>query len=146
MTEKQKRFCDEYLIDLNGTRAYKAAYPSVKSDHAATVNAGRLLTNADVRAYLDECLEQLHNKRTANAQEIMEYLTSVMRGESFACVVVVEGAGDGCSEAKILQKPPDEKERLKAAELLGKRFGLFTDKVAVSGGGIVQIVDDIPDG
>ncbi|MGN1109710.1 MAG: terminase small subunit, partial [Oscillospiraceae bacterium] len=138
------RFCDEYLIDLNGTRAYKAAYPSVKSDHTATVNAGRLLTNADVRSYLDAELEKLHNAKTADVQEIMEYLTAVLRGESSASVVVVEGVGDGCSEAKIVQKPPDEKERLKAAELLGKRFGLFTDKVNVSGGGVVTIVDDIP--
>ena len=76
----------------------------------------------------------------------MEYLTAVLRGESSAFVVVVEGVGDGCSSAKIVKKPPDEKERLKAAELLGKRFGLFTDKVNVSGGGVVQIVDDIPDG
>ena len=133
MTERQKRFCDEYLIDLNGTRAYKAAYPSVKNDHTATVNAGRLLTNADVRAYLDAELEKLHNAKTADAQEVMEYLTAVLRGESSASVVVVEGVGDGCSEARTITKPPDEKERLKAAELLGKRFGMFTDKMNVSG-------------
>ena len=63
----------------------------------------------------------------------MEYLTSVMRGESTASVVVVEGYGDGCSEAKIIEKPPDEKERLKAAELLGRRFGLFTNNVNIGG-------------
>ena len=147
MTEKQKRFCDEYLIDLNGTRAYKAAYPSVKSDHTATVNAGRLLTNADVRAYLDAELEKLHNAKTADVQEVMEYLTAVLRGESSASVVVVEGEGDGCSSAKIVQKPPDEKERLKAAELLGKRFGMFTDKVNVSGNVPVVICgeNDLPE-
>lgn len=146
MTEKQKRFCDEYLIDLNGTRAYKAAYPSVKNDNTAKVNASRLLTNANVRAYIDELLETLHNAKTADAAEVMEYLTSVLRGESKASVVVVEGIGEGCSEARTVTKPPDERERLKAAELLGKRFGLFTDKVNVSGSGVVQIVDDIPDG
>lgn len=146
MTEKQKRFCDEYLIDLNGTRAYKAAYPSVKSDDVARKAASRLLTNVDVRAYLDTELEKLHNAKTADVQEVMEYLTAVLRGESSASVVVVEGVGDGCSSAKIVKKPPDEKERLKAAELLGKRFGLFTDKVNLSGGGVVTIVDDIPDG
>ncbi len=146
MTEKQKRFCDEYLIDLNGTRAYKSAYPSVKNDDTAKVNASRLLTNANVRAYLDEQLEALHNAKTADAAEVMEYLTSVLRGESKASVVVVESVGDGCSEARTITKPPDERERLKAAELLGKRFGLFTDKVAVSGSSVVQIVDDIPDG
>ena len=146
MTEKQKRFCDEYLIDLNGTRAYKAAYPSVKSDKAAGAASARLLGNVSIRAYLDERLEQLRSAKTATAAEIMEYLTSVLRGESKASVVVVEGIGDGCSEARTITKPPDERERLKAAELLGKRFGLFTDKVAVSGSGVVQIVDDIPDG
>ena len=56
MTEKQKRFCDEYLIDLNGTRAYKAAYPSVKNDKTAGGYAVRLLGIACVRAYLEERL------------------------------------------------------------------------------------------
>lgn len=142
MTEKQKRFCDEYLIDLNGTRAYKAAYPSVKSDNVAGANAARLLKNASVRAYLDERLEQLRSERTATAQEVMEYLTSVLRGESTAHVVVVEGMGDGYSEARVIDKLPDEKERLKAAELLGKRFGMFTDKVDVSGNIPVVISGD----
>ncbi len=144
MTEKQKRFCDEYLIDLNGTRAYKAAYPNVKSDKAAGAASARLLGNVSIRAYLDERLEQLHNERTADAAEVMEYLTSVLRGESKASVVVVESVGDGCSEARTITKPPDERERLKAAELLGKRFGLFTDKVNVSGSGVVQIVGRYP--
>lgn len=142
MTEKQKRFCDEYLIDLNGTRAYKAAYPSVKNDKTAGANAARLLGNASVRAYLDERLEQLHSERTADAAEVMEYLTAVLRGESTASVVVVESVGDGCSEARTITKPPDERERLKAAELLGKRFGLFTDKVNVEGSIPVVIAGD----
>ena len=47
--------------------------------------------------------------------------------------VVVEGIGDGCSEAKTMMKKPDEKERLKAAELLGKRYGLYSDKVNIDG-------------
>ena len=63
----------------------------------------------------------------------MEYLTSVMRGESESSVVVVEGYGEGCSEAKIIEKPPDEKERLKAAELLGRHYAIFTDKVKTEG-------------
>ena len=60
---------------------------------------------------------------------MLRYLTAVMRGESHAEVVVVEGVGEGCSEARTMQKAPDEKERLKAAELLGKRYALFTEKV-----------------
>mgnify|MGYP004532662165 FL=1 len=131
MTEKQKIFADEYLIDLNATRAYKAAYPRVKKDNVAATNGGRMLRNAEVKKYIDEQLEKMHNEKTADAQEVLEYLTAVLRGESSAEEIVVEGCGDGCSEAKIMEKGPSEKERLKAAELLGKRFGLYTEKVEV---------------
>lgn len=131
MTDKQKIFADEYLIDLNATRAYKAAYPRVKKDNVAATNGGRMLRNAEVKKYIDEQLEKMHNEKTADAQEVLEYLTAVLRGESSAEEIVVEGCGDGCSEAKIMEKGPSEKERLKAAELLGKRFGLYTEKVEV---------------
>lgn len=129
MTEKQKRFCDEYLIDCNATRAYKAVYKNVKNDVVAATNGGRLLRNAEVQKYIDDRMEELHNEKTADAQEVIEYLTSVLRGESTAQEIVVEGTGDGCSEARAIEKAPSEKDRLKAAELLGKRYSLFTDKV-----------------
>lgn len=129
MTDKQRKFADEYLIDCNATRAYKAAYPRIKSDEAARVNGSRLLTNANIKNYIDEQLEKISSSKIADATEVMEYLTSVLRGESVAEIVVVEGCGDGYSEAKNIQKQPDEKERLKAAELLGKRYGIFTDKI-----------------
>lgn len=125
MTEKQKRFCDEYLIDLNATRAYMVAYPHVKNEKTAAAAASRLLRNVKVKAYIDEQLEKLHNEKTADAQEVMEYLTSVMRGESQSEIVVVLGVGDGYSKASNINKSPDEKERLKAAELIGKRYGIF---------------------
>ena len=129
MTEKQKRFCDEYLIDCNATRAYKAVYKNVKSDDAARVNASRLLTNANIKKYIADRMEEIHDEKTADAQEVIEYLSAVLRGESTAQEIVVVGTGDGCSEAKTVEKAPSEKERLKAAELLGKRYALFTDKV-----------------
>ena len=129
MTEKQKRFCYEYLIDCNATRAYKAVYQNVKSDETAKSAASRLLTNVNVKKYIDDYMEELHNEKTADAQEVIEYLTSVLRGESTAQEIVVEGTGDGCSEARIMEKAPSEKEKLKAAELLGKRYALFTDKI-----------------
>lgn len=69
------------------------------------------------------------DKRIADQDEVLKYLTSVLRGESTAQEIVVEGTGDGCSEARTMEKSPSEKERLKAAELLGKRYALFTDKV-----------------
>lgn len=138
MTDRQQKFADEYLIDCNATRAYKAAYPNVRKDSTAAQAGSRLLRNVNVSAYIEEKLAEISSKKTAEATEVMEYLTSVLRGQSKASVVVVEGYGDGCSEAKIIDKPPDEKERLKAAELLGKRYSLFTDKVDV--GGAVPVV------
>lgn len=88
-----------------------------------------MLRNVKVKKYIDERLEELHNQKTADAQEVLEYLTSVLRGESEAEEIVVEGCGDGVSEARTMRKGPSEKDRLKAAELLGKRFGLYTDKM-----------------
>lgn len=129
MTEKQKRFCDEYLIDCNATRAYKAVYKNIKNDGVARRNGSRLLTNADIKKYIDARMEELHNEKTADAQEVIEYLSAVLRGESTAQEIVVVGTGDGCSKAKTVEKAPSEKERLKAAELLGKRYALFTDRV-----------------
>ncbi len=143
MTEKQKRFADEYLIDCNATRAYKAAYPKVKKDEAARVNASKLLTKANIRVYIDEQLEKMHDENTADAKEVMEYLTSVMRGESESEMIVVEGVGEGQSKARKIMKAPEERDRLRAAELLGKRFGLFRDKLDVTGAASVTIVDDI---
>lgn len=129
MTDRQRKFADEYLIDSNATRAYKAAYPRIKNDNVASAAGTRLLGNVKVKTYIDDKLEELSSNKIADAQEVMEYLTSVLRGESKASVVVVEGCGDGCSKAKILAKSPDEKERLKAAEMLGRRYGVFKDNI-----------------
>ena len=133
LTDKQKKFIEEYLVDMNGTRAYRVAYPSVKKNETAAALASRLLTNDKVKKAIEPILASMSSDRMATATEVMEYLTSVMRGDSTAEIVVVEGLGDGVSEARRFKKAPDEKERLRAAELLGKRFGLFKDKVEVSG-------------
>lgn len=133
MTTKQRIFADEYLKDLNGTRAYKAAYPNVTKDTTAATNAGRLLRNAEVKAYIDDQLEIMHNERTADAQEVLEYLTAVMRGEQTEQTLIGMGEGaQGVTEIDV-----GAKDRLKAAELLGKRHALFTDKVDLQTGDIV---------
>lgn len=136
MNTKQKRFCDEYLLDCNASQAaIRAGY----SPKVARVTAAKLLTNANIKGYIDEQLERLHTEKTADAQEVLEYLTAVLRGESSSEIVVVEGCGEGVSEARRVQKAPDEKDRLKAAELLGKRYRLFTDKLDLDGGVSVVI-------
>ncbi len=139
MTKKQKRFADEYLVDCNGTQAaIRAGY----SKTSARQIADRLMSNVDIKAYIDEQLKKMSSDKIADAEEVMKYLTSVMRGESSSEVVVVEAIGDYMSEARRMDKAPDEKERLKAAELLGKRYGIFTDKTSVSVEPVV-IVNDL---
>jgi phage terminase small subunit len=130
VTEKQKRFVDEYLIDLNATQAaIRAGY---SKDTARAIGAENL-TKPYIQQAIKERIEQLHNERSADAQEIIEYLTSVMRGESESEELVNEFIGDGCSRPTRVKKAPSEKDRIKAAELLGKRFGLFKDKVELDG-------------
>lgn len=143
LTPKQKIFCDEYLVDLNATRAYKAVYSNIKKDSTARTNGSRLLTNANVKEYIDEKLKQLEDKRIAKAEEVLQYLTKVMRGEETEQVVVTENIGDFMSEARVVEKQVGAKERNKAAELLGKRYRLFTEKVEVEGNVGIEIVDDI---
>lgn len=126
MNKRQKRFCDEYLIDLNATQAaIRAGY----SEKTSKQIGNKLLTKVDLKEYIDERIKQIDDKLIAKENEVLKHLTSVLRGESESEVIVVEGTGDGYSEARKITKKPDEKERLKAAELLGKRYALFTDKI-----------------
>ena len=126
MTPKQQRFCDEYLIDLNATQAaIRSGYSKKTANRIATEN----LSKPVIKAYIAERMAQKESELIADQDEVLKYLTSVLRGKTQSEVVVVEGIGDGCSEARAMQKAPDEKERLKAAELLGKRYGLYTEKI-----------------
>ena len=126
MTAKQRRFCDEYLIDLNATQAaIRAGYSKKTARKIGQEN----LTKQDIRQYIDARMAEKESELIADQNEVLRYLTAVMRGESRSSVVVVESLGDFMSEAREMEKAPDEKERLKAAELLGKRYGLYTDRV-----------------
>nr|DAE54293.1 MAG TPA: Terminase small subunit [Caudoviricetes sp.] len=126
LTAKQKRFCDEYLIDLNATQAaIRAGY----SKKTARVIGAQNLSKLAVKNYINERMKEKEAELIADSDEVMRYLTSVLRGQSQSEVVVVENIGDYMSEARLIQKAPDEKERLKAAELLGKAHQIFVDKV-----------------
>ena len=139
LTEKQKRFADYYIETGNATQAaVKAGY----SKKYANTNANKLLQNTTIKNYIDEKLEEMSSQRIASANEVMELLTSAARGELEEEVVVVENIGDYCSEAKVIKKQIGAKDRLKAAELLGKRYRLWTDKVEVKGMVPVVIVGE----
>lgn len=126
LTAKQQRFCDEYLIDLNATQAaIRAGYSEKNARNIASEN----LAKPNIREYIDARMAEKSKELIADQDEVLRYLTSVLRGESQSTEIVVEGVGDGCSEARTIQKEPSEKDRLKAAELLGKRYGLYTEKI-----------------
>ena len=142
LTDKQKRFCEEYLIDCNATQAaIRAGY----SKKTAKVIGSENLTKPDIKNYIEERMQQMQSDTIASAEEVLKYLTSVVRGESRSTEIVVEGIGEGCSTARTMLKEPSEKERLKAAELLGKRYALFTDRTDLGGAVPIVIKDDLCD-
>jgi len=139
LTEKQKRFADYYIETGNATEsARRAGYKGKNLNNVASEN----LAKVGVKSYIDEKLKVLENERTASAKEVLEFLTKSMRGELDEEVVVVEGTGDGTSEARKIKKQIGLRERIKSAELLGKRYRLFTDKVEVEGVVPVMIVGE----
>ena len=143
LTIKQQRFADEYIISGNATEAaMKAGY----AKKAAYQQGAENLKKPHIREYIDERLETINSAKIADQTEVLQYLTSVMRGTSQSAVVVIEGDGDGVSSARLMDKAPDEKEKLKAAELLGKRYGAFTDKVEVGADLELNVKVDYGDG
>jgi len=135
LNEKQRAFAEEYIKSLNLTQAAIFAGYSSKT---AKQQGSRLFTNADVKSYIEKRLRDMENKRIADAEEVLEYLTSVVRGEMTEEQVIFDKEGSTIAELKA-----GVKDRNKAAELLGKRYALFTEKKEISGKVGVEIVDDI---
>lgn len=140
MNERQRRFADEYIISGN---AYKSAIRVGYSEKYAKTNSHKLLENTRIKIYIDERLAELKSEKVADQQEVLEFLTSVMRGEKTEETL--------CSIGKLGQQVIDidigAKDRIKAAELLGKRHRLWTDKVEAEVSGTVVFANeaDIPD-
>lgn len=142
MTAKQQRFCDEYLIDLNATQAaIRAGY----SKKFTNTNASKLLQNTTIKEYIEKRLAEKEDALIAKQDEVMKYLTSVMRREKNENVVVTiseKRSFYAPDENGTMRKNTEEKEtpliveipaRLsdanKAAELLGKAYGIYTDRI-----------------
>ena len=77
LTAKQKIFAEEYLVDLNATRAYKAAYPRVKKDESARVNGSRLLTNANVAVYVEKRMQERQKRTEITQDRVLEELAAI---------------------------------------------------------------------
>lgn len=136
LTLKQKRFADEYIISGNATQsAIKAGY----TKKYANTNANKLLHNTTIKTYIDERLAKLDSEKIADQKEVLEYLTSVMRGEHTEQTLISRGAEWGQEKTNI---DVGAKDRIKAAELLGKRYSMWTDKVDMSGNVELIFEDD----
>jgi phage terminase small subunit len=143
LTDKQKIFCDEYIISLNATQAaIKAGY----AEKTAYAIGAENLKKPKIQSYISERMKQKESSLIATQDEVLQYLTSVLRGESQTTDIVLVGIGDGWQEVQEVEKKPSEKDRLKAAELLGKRYGLYTDKVSADVDMSLDISIDYGDG
>lgn len=128
---KQEAFCLHYAKTGNATESYKQAGYNSKNDNSAGANARRLLQKDKIKVRLAELAEELASEKIANIKEVQERLTSILRGEIQEEQVVVEGCGDGVSEAKIIKRQPQLKDVIKAGETLAKMQGGFDNKVQV---------------
>lgn len=137
LTLKQQSFADEYIITGN---AYRSALEAGYSENYAKGNVVKLLENERVRAYIEKRLDEIKSEKVADQQEIMEFLTSVIRGEVDEPIPVLDGDG----KQKIRYVQPSVQTRKAAAVDLGKRYAMWTEKQEVEHSGTVQIVDDIP--
>ena len=138
MTEKQKRFCDEYLIDLNATQAaIRSGYSAKTAKQIGQQN----LTKLDIQEYINKRLAEKEAELIADQDEILRTLTRVLRRQEMDTVVVTckersSKYDEKCKKVTIekevpqlVQVPTKVSDLNKAAELLGKRYALFTDKV-----------------
>lgn len=148
ITDKQKIFANEYLIDLNATRAYRAAYPSVKKDTTAATNGGRLLKNAEIEKYIAERMQERQKRTEVTQDRVVRELAAIAFARATDYAEVIGGtvrikntcelddeqvrAIAGIKEwANGIEIKLNDKE--KALELLGRHLGMWNDKVQLSG-------------
>ena len=132
LNTRQEAFCLHYARSGNATEAYKAAGYACKNDDLAGSSASRLKTRPEIKARLAELAEELRSERIASVREVQERLTSILRGELREEQVVLEGCGEGMSEARVVERAPQLKDVTKAAELLAKMQGGFDNTATLN--------------
>ena len=127
MKREWQIFADEYLIDCNATRSYQVAYPEA-SYNTANVEGCKLLVKPSIKQYIDQRMAEKTDDRIMKQDEILMLLTSIARGEQTEQTL----KGVGMGEQVLVDKDAQLKDRIKALELLGKRYGTFAEKVDVN--------------
>lgn len=137
LNEKQRRFADEYIRTGNASESARlAGY----SEGYATTHVYKLIENDRVKAYINQRLEELKKESIADQDEILQFLTKALRGEVSEKIPL----GLGMGEQKLVDKNLDAKDRLRAAELLGKRYMMWTEKHQVENI-TPTFVEDVPE-
>jgi hypothetical protein len=126
--KRHEKFCHEYIKDMNATQA---AIRTGYSEKTANRIGSRLLSNVDIKTRVAELREAYFNENIMTAQQVEYELTRIALGLSNEKHVVIEGTGEGYSEARIIDKPPDEKSRLKALELMAKRHRILSGDTTI---------------
>lgn len=129
MNERQKRFADEYIRTAN---AHQSAVRAGYSEVYAKTNSYKLLENKGIKSYIEARFKELEKQSIAQQDEVLQYLTAVMRGEQEDEENIVVNKGDFVSDVEKHTKKADTAQRTKAAELLGKRYAIFTDKQEIT--------------
>jgi phage terminase small subunit len=158
MTDAQKRFCDEYLIDLNATRAYKVAYPNCKKDDTANAASSRMLRNVKVQEYISKKQQEIEKRTEVTQDMVIKELAKIafldirklytengqlkniadMDSETAGAISSLEtleeyeGYGDDREKIGDTQKVK-LLDKTKALELLGRHLGIFKEKVTIDG-------------
>lgn len=169
MTDAQKRFCDEYLIDLNATRAYKVAYPNCKKDATARTNGSKLLTITNIQNYISERMQEREKRTEVTQDMVIKELAKIAfldirklytengqlrnvadidddtAGAIYSLETLEEYDGYGDDREKIGDTQKVKLlDKTKALELLGKHLGMFNDvNVNMKNAIQVELVDDV---
>lgn len=141
MTERQKRFCDEYI--LNGGNATAAAKAAGYSSRSAYSTAERTLRNAEVRAEIDKRLDAARTANTAKQSELLSFLSDVVRGGVADEILMTRLTGKGTSVIERFEVRASLKERLRAAEMLLKVFGAFREVQADSSASVDSFIETL---
>ena len=165
MTDKQKAFIDEYLIDYNATRAYKEIYKGVKNDNVAAVNASNLLRNPNVKEYYDEKVKAKTKRAEINQDMVLKELARLgffdarklfadngqpipiknLDDDTAACIVGIKVQENYDSNGNFIGYTKEYKlaDKKGSLELLGRHLGMFKDNVNLTADVGIKIVDDI---
>ena len=126
--KRHEKFCHEYINDMNATQA---AIRTGYSKKTAKMQGSRLMTNDDIKLRVAELRDAYLDENIMTAKQVEYELTRIALGLSTEKTVVIEGQGDGWSTARIMDKPPDERSRLKALELMAKRHRILSGDTTI---------------